>query len=37
MKEDTPEIVKEYMNEMNEMSKKKKAANNKKRRRNPKG
>ena len=37
MKEDTPEIVKEYMNEMNEMSKKKKAANNKKKKTKPKG
>ena len=37
IKEDTPEIVKEYMNEMNEMSKKKKAANNKKKKTKPKG
>ena len=37
MMEDTPEIVKEYMNEMNEMSKKKKAANNKKKKTKPKG
>ena len=34
MKEDTPEIVNEYMNEM---SKKKKAANNKKKKTKPKG
>ena len=37
IKEDTPEIVKEYMNEMNEMSNKKKAANNKKKKTKPKG
>ena len=37
IKEDTSELVNEYMNEMNEMSKKKKAANNKKKKTKPKG